>query len=239
MCAENIEEKDSCQGDSGGPLVIRSDSGDMQVGVVSWGIGCAHDDFPGVYARLSSVYDWIRKNVCEGSSDPPASFECGDIAKALKAQDLMEVATQDLSNERGWMTVIEEDFTYAFGLFNQPGNDDKYYTSAMGRVGVVRIADGEGGNSVLQSHEISLENNPFSKLKISFSFYAIEMEHTNKLCLDYELDDGSITGEKCWNWSSLHAFDNSRWYDDRSFESAAFNAKSLVIRFRVKGDDTE
>jgi len=237
MCAENIEEKDSCQGDSGGPLVIRSDSGDMQVGVVSWGIGCAHDDFPGVYAKLSSAYGWIRKNVCEGSSAPPASFECGDIAKAFKAQNLMEVATLDLSNEGGWMTVIEEDFTSAFGLFSQHGNDDKYYTSAMDRVGVVRIADGEGGSSVLQSNEISLENNPFSKLKISFSFYAIEMEHTDNLCLDYELDYGSITGEKCW--SSLHAFENSRWYDDMSFEFAASNAKSLRIRFRVKGDDTE
>ena len=34
MCAKDSGE-DSCQGDSGGPLVIRSDSGDIQVGVVS------------------------------------------------------------------------------------------------------------------------------------------------------------------------------------------------------------
>jgi len=50
ICAEHATAKDACQGDSGGPLVIRSDStrADVQVGVVSWGVGCAHDDFPGV-----------------------------------------------------------------------------------------------------------------------------------------------------------------------------------------------
>jgi len=56
MICAGEKGKDSCQGDSGGPMV---DSAGKQVGVVSWGIGCALAGYPGVYARVSTYADWI------------------------------------------------------------------------------------------------------------------------------------------------------------------------------------
>ncbi|KAF5274766.1 hypothetical protein FQR65_LT04319 [Abscondita terminalis] len=42
--------KDSCWGDSGGPIIVEN----MQVGIVSWGIGCGLPKKPGVYTNLQN-----------------------------------------------------------------------------------------------------------------------------------------------------------------------------------------
>lgn len=49
----------SLQGDSGGPLVV----GDIQVGIVSWGIGCARADYPGVYTKVAAFSEWINSAI--------------------------------------------------------------------------------------------------------------------------------------------------------------------------------
>ncbi|GJQ84296.1 hypothetical protein Trydic_g5235 [Trypoxylus dichotomus] len=58
LCA-GVDEggKDACQGDSGGPLAV----GGVLVGIVSWGIGCARPDYPGVYSNVSALRTFVRE----------------------------------------------------------------------------------------------------------------------------------------------------------------------------------
>ncbi|WP_230690030.1 trypsin-like serine protease [Catellatospora paridis] len=55
ICAGNYTSGgvDTCQGDSGGPMVKRNASNEwIQIGIVSWGIGCARPQNPGVYSEV-------------------------------------------------------------------------------------------------------------------------------------------------------------------------------------------
>ncbi|XP_046462622.1 trypsin alpha-3-like [Daphnia pulex] len=47
--------KDTCQGDSGGPMMV----GGVQVGITSFGNGCALPNFAGVYTRVTQYLGWI------------------------------------------------------------------------------------------------------------------------------------------------------------------------------------
>lgn len=53
--------EDSCKGDSGGPLMVPSvdATGWVQIGIVSWGEGCAQAYRYGVYTHVINFTDWL------------------------------------------------------------------------------------------------------------------------------------------------------------------------------------
>jgi secreted trypsin-like serine protease len=56
ICAGNWDDGgvDTCQGDSGGPMFRRdANNAWVQVGITSWGLGCARPENPGVYTQTS------------------------------------------------------------------------------------------------------------------------------------------------------------------------------------------
>ena len=140
MCALGEENQDACQGDSGGGLFrLGSDfESDLQLGIVSWGLQCGDEDFPGVYARVGEHFEWIRDTVCEISDDPPGYFGCPikPLPPGNPEDPIVNIVVSfrldDYRAESGWVLESMPDFRNIryrpFGTYKSKNTVD-YYNS--------------------------------------------------------------------------------------------------------------
>lgn len=129
MCLA-ADGRDSCQGDSGGPLVRKQRNArrrndpehDAQVGVTSWGVGCANPSYPGIYAKID--LDWIHHVVCDPVDGlSPRSCVDGALDRDHSANAL-ETATPVTESERlGTDTDVVVDNAAGPECRDRPGNE--------------------------------------------------------------------------------------------------------------------
>jgi len=78
FCAGYIDEGgiDACQGDSGGPLAFYDEDKVKLIGVVSTGAVCGMAGYPGIYAKMTLVLDWVTKVTGDCNAKTCKQNEC-------------------------------------------------------------------------------------------------------------------------------------------------------------------
>jgi secreted trypsin-like serine protease len=98
ICAGNLANGgvDTCQGDSGGPMFRRDNNNAwIQVGIVSWGEGCARPGKPGVYTEVSTFAQNIADAAAQlgGTTPPPPPGRTFENTNDVAIPDLATVSS--------------------------------------------------------------------------------------------------------------------------------------------------
>jgi secreted trypsin-like serine protease len=98
--------KDSCQGDSGGPLVAYDKGGcPRQIGVVSWGEGCAEEKAYGIYTRISAYADWIQSHTGPLKGAKPSAEASGAHLSLAQVDEALRQIETLLGKARGKVSI--------------------------------------------------------------------------------------------------------------------------------------
>jgi hypothetical protein len=140
--------RDTCQGDSGGPAFLRRGTAWVQIGITSWGIGCARADLPGVYTLVSSYRTWIAQQTGRGRLRYTAGNFDGDSDTDLVITTASGSYWYFSSGDGSWTypyTRTDLPFgeaEYTPGDFNGDGKTDLVITTASGSYWYFSNGDG-------------------------------------------------------------------------------------------------
>jgi len=99
---------DACIGDSGGPLIVDTYNGWREIGLVTFGEGCALPNYYGVYTRLSAFQEFISQTICD------------EFPRAPKLQ----VKVEGHQATATWNSVAEaQGYQFYYAQYSSPMNE--------------------------------------------------------------------------------------------------------------------
>lgn len=203
--------KDSCQGDSGGPIFEKIGGVTKQVGVVSFGRGCAQAGYSGVYARLSGAEGWLKTEICNRSSYPKPSFCDGGGGGGGGGSDPSP------------KEIFYEDFE---------GDEYKFSSKKV----LPGISKDGGDYSIRIRKKQKIESNQqqiqqgYSQMKVTFYAYAKDLESGDSFSVEFNFN-GSKNWQEKGGWSVGNGLQEKKWVQLQTSITVPSNTNAVQLRF--------
>lgn len=199
------------------------------MGIISWGIGCGREEFPGVYSRVSRGYPWIKQQVCENSKNPPLSFGCASSSSTTVTSASGEGGGSSSGN--AWTPLFVAEFTNGFGPFISSGTD--VVRTQVDADNVINLQF-TGKMKTKDYNVIS-----YNKCQAVINFKMVRMAASEEWCVEYSSNKGlSYRTAKCFETSD---YISDTWYFGQKATFSVEGMDSMHIRFRcianTKRDD--